>query len=433
MLCLVIACCSCASMQAAAPSRPEPRLVPISDAECRTVVRENAPPSSLQQAITQSVEYLQRLPPQRSFAALDRRVTVSELLDVANGLGALLGACDQIGRPVHDGQPPVDVAATNPVLSPVEGGSGPAARTPGAALSRGDDLAHDVCERFQLYRAELPDRLLITGYYQPELPASRVPTERFQYPLYRTPDDLIDVDLDEFAPDCGTGVVQGRVQDGKLVPYYSRAEIDAGALAGRGDEIAWLDDPVEAFFLHVQGSAQLRFPDGVYMNVSYSSSNGRPYTSIGRVLIEQGKMAAETVSLSSLKDYLRSHPEEQPALLAANRRYIFFRVVATGPIGRLEVPLTAGRSIAADARVYPPAAVVFLRVATPATSTPGATPGTYSRFTVIQDAGAAITGANRIDVFWGSGSTAESIAGDRRDPGELYVVLPRSPASQHRP
>ena len=352
-------------------------------------MRDGAPPSSLQQAIAQSVEYLQRLPPQRSFAALNRRVTVPELLDVVNGLGAL--------------------------------------------LARGGDLQHDTCERFQLYRAELPDRLLITGYYAPELAASRVPTERFHYPLYRTPDDLIDLDLGEFAPVYRTGVVQGRVQDGKLVAYYSRAEIDAGALAGRGDEIAWLDDPVEAFFLHVQGSARLRFPDGVYMDVSYSSSNGHPYTSIGRVLIDQGKMAAETVSLSSLKDYLRSHPEEQPALLAANRRYIFFRVVAAGPIGRLEVPLTAGRSIAADARAYPPAAVVFLRVATPATSTPGATPETLSRFAVIQDAGTAITGANRIDVFWGNSSTAESIAGDRRDPGELYLVLPRSPTSQNRP
>jgi len=373
-------------MQASLPSRFEPRLVPVSDAECRTVVRDGAPPSALQQAVTQSIEYLQRLPQQRSFAALDRRVTVSELLDVANGLGAI--------------------------------------------LSGGDDLAHDVCERFRLYRAELPDRLLITGYYQPELAASRVPTERFHYPLYRTPDDLVDLDLDAFAPGCRTGVVQGRVQDGKVVPYYSRAEIDAGTLAGRDYEIAWLDDPVEAFFLHVQGSARLRFPDGVYMDISYSRSNGRPYTSIGRVLIEQGKMASETVSLAALKDYLHSHPEEQRALLATNQRYIFFRVVATGPIGRLEVPLTAGRSIAADARAYPPAAVVFLRVATPATPTPSVTPETFSRFAVIQDAGAAITGANRIDVFWGSGSTAESIAGDMRSSGELYLVLPRGPTLQ---
>jgi membrane-bound lytic murein transglycosylase A len=344
-------------------------------------VREGASPSSLQQAIAQSVEYLQKLPPPRSFPALDRHVTVSELLDVANGFAAI--------------------------------------------LSRGGDLPHDVCERFRLYRAELPDRLLITGYYEPELAASRVPTERFRYPLYRTPEDLVDLDLGEFAPGCRTGIVQGRVQDGKLIPYYSRAEIDAGALADRDYEIAWLDDPVEAFFVHVQGSARLRFPDGVYMDVSYSSSNGRPYTSIGRVLIEQGKMAVETVSLSSLKDYLRSHPEEQPGLLATNQRYIFFRVVATGPIGSLEVPLTAGRSVAADARAYPPAAAVFLRVAPPATSTPSATPETYSRFAVIQDAGAAITGPNRIDVFWGSGSTAESIAGDMHSPGELYLVLPR--------
>ena len=363
------------------PAGSEPRLVPISDPECRAIVRDGAPQSSLRQAIMQSVAYLQKLPPQHSFAALDRRVTASELLDVVNGLAAI--------------------------------------------LERGGDLEHDVCERFRMYRAELPGRLLITGYYQPEVAASRIRTERFRYPLYRTPDDLIDVNIGEFAPGCGTGIAAGRVQDGKLVPYYSRAEIDGGALAGRDYEIAWLDDPVEVFFLHVQGSARLRFADGVHMDVSYSGSNGRPYTSIGRVLIQQGKMAAETVSLFSLKDYLRAYPEEQGALFATNQRYIFFRTVVAGPIGRLELPLTAGRSLAADARVYPPGALVFLRVPAPATPASRATTEAVSRFALIQDGGAAITGADHIDVFWGSGSTAEAIAGDMRSAGEVYFLLPR--------
>ena len=115
--------------------------------------------------------------------------------------------------------------------------------------------------------------------------------------MYRTPSDLVDVDLGQFCPACAGRIAQGACKDGKLVPYYSRAEIDAGALAGRGDELAWLDDPVEAFFLHVQGSALLRFDDGVHMEISYSSSNGRPYTSLGRVLIEQGKMSRDAVSL----------------------------------------------------------------------------------------------------------------------------------------
>src|SRR5262249_45446174 len=158
---------------------------------------------------------------------------------------------------------------------------------------------------------------------------------------------------------CSGRVAQGRIRDGRLVPYYSRAEIDAGALAGRGYEIAWLDDPVEAFFLHVQGSALLRFDDGVHMQISYSSSNGRPYTSIGRLLIEQGKMAREAVTLATLKQYLRTHADEQPILMAANERYIFFRTVVAGPIGSIGVPLTAGRSVAADPTVYPAGVLAF--------------------------------------------------------------------------
>src|SRR5262249_8334790 len=260
---------------------------------------------------------------------------------------------------------------------------------------------------------------------QPELAASRTRTERFRYPLYRTPNDVVDIRLGEFCEACAGRVTQGRVQEGTLVPYYSRAEIEAGALAGRDYEIAWLDDPVEVFFLHVQGSRRLRFDDGVNMQVSYASANGRPYTSIGRVLIEQGKMAPASVSLQALKDYLRTHPDEQAALMAANERYIFFRAVPTGAVGSLGVPLTAGRSVAADARVYPPGGLGFLRIATRGQVPQESSPTAYQRFVVIQDAGAAITGPARLDVFWGTGSTAEDIAGDLRNPGELYLVLPQ--------
>jgi membrane-bound lytic murein transglycosylase A len=267
--------------------------------------------------------------------------------------------------------------------------------------------------------------MLVTGYYQPELTASRRRTERFRYPLYRTPDDLVDVDLSQFCPDCRSRVGQGRVENGKVVPYYSRAEIEAGALVDRGYEIAWLDDPVEVYFLHVQGSAVLRFDDGVHMQVSYGGSNGRPYTSIGSVLIAQGKMSRGAVSLKTLKDYLRGHPEEQAALTAANQRHIFFRTVAVGPIGSLGITLTAGRSIAADASVYPAGALMFLRVAPRATAASAAEKPVFSRFAVIQDAGSAISGASRADVFWGSGPTAEAIAGDLRNPGEMYLVLPK--------
>ena len=371
-----LALASCAYLPAPAGQAPvsaQPHLVALDVAECHAVVKDDASATSLQQAARRSLDYLSNLPPDRTFPLLDRQVTAGELATMM--------------RDVGDGA--------------------------------------QVCDRFRLYRAELPRGLLVTGYYQPELPARRTRSARFRYPLYRIPDNLVDVDLTQFCPACGGRVIQGRVKDGQLVPYYSRAEIDAGALADRGYEVAWLDDPVEAFFLHVQGSALLHFDDGVQMQISYAGSNGRPYTSLGRVLVEQGKMERAAVSLQSLKDYLRAHPAEQEQLMESNQRYIFFRPVITGPIGSIGVPLTAGRSIAADASIYPRGGLVFLRIL-PGDVPQGAPAAPIlSRVVLIQDAGTAITGPGRIDVFFGSGATAASIAGTLRNPGELYMVLPQ--------
>jgi membrane-bound lytic murein transglycosylase A len=357
-----------------------PHLVALDAESCRAVLRDDAPLASLRQAAARSAEYLQRIPQGRLLPVLDRQVAVGELLPL---LAALADA---------------------PVVE--------------------TDWAQQVCGRFRLYRADLPQPLLVTGYYEPQLAASRRRSDRFRYPVYRVPADLVDVDLGQFCPACGNRVAQGRVQNGKLVPYYSRAEIDGGVLADHDYEIAWLDDPVEAFFLHVQGSAELRFEDGVHMQISYSGSNGRRYTSLGRVLIKQGKMSRDRVSLQALKDYLRAHPDEQAALMASNERYIFFRTVVAGPIGSLGVPLTAGRSIAADTSVYPPGGLAFLRIARRDASGES-DPPLVSRFAVIQDTGTAITGPSRLDVFWGTGPAAEAVAGDMRNQGELYLVLPR--------
>jgi membrane-bound lytic murein transglycosylase A len=371
------ACAHAPGFQQSPPGPAQPHLVALTPEACHTLLRDDASPESLRQALARSRDYLDHLPPDRALPALDRHVT-------AGKLQTILGV-----------------------------------------LAESSDPPQAVCDRLRLYRVELPTPLLVTGYYEPELPARRERTARFRYPLYRTPSDLVDVDLGQFCSTCSGRTAHGRVQDGKLVPYYSRAEIDAGALSGGDAELAWLDDPVEAFFLHIQGSAVLRFDDGVHMEISYSSSNGRPYTSLGRLLVEQGKMARDAVSLPALKDYLRAHPDEQAALMAANQRYIFFRTVVVGPIGSLGVPLTGGRSIAADASVYPPGGLAFLRIGRRDQPSVSGDQPAFQRFAVIQDAGTAITGPGRIDVFWGTGGTAEAIAGDMRNPGELYLVLPQ--------
>jgi membrane-bound lytic murein transglycosylase A len=350
-------------------------LTALGNAECRRVLQDDTAAESLRRAAVRNLEYLEKQPSTRQLPALDHNVSVAALSAMMNAL----------------------------VAWPNDDWSG-------------------LCDRFHLYRAEVPN-LLISGYYQPELYASRVRTERFRYPLYRVPDDLIDVDISQFCAACDRKIIQGRVRSGKLAPYYTRGEIEAGALAGRDFEVAWLDDPIEAYFLHVQGSALLRLEDGVLLQVSYSAANGLPYTSIGRVLIEQGKLPRDALSLQALKDYLRAHPEEQGALLSVNQRYIFFRAVVVGPIGSLGLPLTGGRSLAADPSIYPPGGLAFVHIAPRPSGSPSAQ-RTYNRLALIQDAGSAISGPDRLDVYWGSGSTAEEIAGDMRNPGELFLLLP---------
>jgi len=359
-----------------APAPAEPALVELSAADCHALLSDDTSAESLRQAIVASIDHLARLPADRPLPALGRRVDAGGVRTMLEGIRA--------------------------------------------ATVAGGGVSEYVCDHLRVVRRPPPASLLVTGYYQPELRASRVRGGSFRYPLYQTPTDLVDVDLGQFCATCAGRTAHGRVKDGRLLPYYTRAEIDAGVLAGHGYELAWLDDPVEAFFLHVQGSARLRFDDGVGMDVSYSSSNGRPYTSIGRVVVEQGKVPRDAVSLQVLKDYLRAHPDEQAALMARNERYVFFRPVPVGPVGSLGVPLTAGRSIAAAAGVYPAAGLAFLRIG----PRDGQATAVVSRFVLIQDAGVAITGADRIDVFFGTGATAEAVAGEMRNPGEFYLVVP---------
>lgn len=380
ILAFVLAACA-----APAPSQPKavghetpyvPQLTRLDPARCHAVLRDDTTAESLQQALARSVGYYEKLPPERSFTTFGQQVSAGEMLRFLLALP----------QPTADGT-----------------------------------WQTAVCDRARVYRVELPEGMLITGYYQPELRASRTRTSQFRYPLYRAPDDLIDADLSAWDWEGSRRVIQGRIKEGRLVPYYSRGEIDAGILNGRGYEIAWLEDPVDAFFMHVQGSAILRFADGVQMHVSYSNSNGRPYTSIGRVLIDRGKLSRENVSMQSLREYLRAHPDEQAEIMATNQRYIFFRTVPNGPIGSLAVPLTAGRSLAADAAVYPPGALVFVKIDVRAENL-GQT--STARFALIQDAGIAITGPSRLDVYWGTGNDAAEIAGGMRNPGELYLILP---------
>jgi membrane-bound lytic murein transglycosylase A len=262
---------------------------------------------------------------------------------------------------------------------------------------------------------------LITGYYEPELHGSRTRSARYRVPLYRLPDDLVSVDLGQFRPSLKGERIAGRVEKGHLVPYASRAEIDRGALAGRALETVWVDDPVDAFVLHIQGSGRIVLDDGSVLRVGYAGTNGRTYTAIGRELVKDGAMAREDVTMPAIRAWLAAHPDRAEEMMARNESYVFFRVLrGDGPIGAQGVVLTPGRSLAVDPKFIPLGAPVF--VATEDPLDPGRP---LRRLMIAQDTGGAIRGPVRGDFFWGHGADAAQRAGTMKGRGTLYLLLPK--------
>jgi membrane-bound lytic murein transglycosylase A len=266
-----------------------------------------------------------------------------------------------------------------------------------------------------------------TAYYEPVLQASRVPDERFRYPLYRVPDGLTLVRLARFYPGDSRRF-HGQVRDGELLPFLTRQQIDGDhMLEKRGLELAWVDDPIALFFLHIQGSGRLHLPDGQVMRVNYAANNGYSYTSVGRYMLDRNLI--QSGSTSSIRSYLQSNPDTRDQILFQNKRYIFFREVALdsseGPIGSLGVPLVAGRSIAADSRYVPPGAVLYIKTQAPVVDTEGKVAGWNSlgRFVFHHDSGAAIKGPGRADIYWGEGDRAGSAAGYMNRRGDMIVLM----------
>ena len=279
---------------------------------------------------------------------------------------------------------------------------------------------------FRPHRVLGPDggRGLFTGYFEPELAGSRTRTAGFAAPLYRRPDDLVTARLADFRAGDAHERLAGRVVAGRLEPYFSRAEIEAGALAGRGLEIFWAADPIAVFFLHIQGSGLLRLADGARVRLGYAATNGRPYTAIGRVLVRRGALVLEEVSLQSIRAWLRANPDRAREVMAANASYVFFREVAgEGPVGAQGVALTPGRSIAVDPRHLPLGLPMWIDTAHPLAGHPP-----LRRLVVAQDTGGAIRGAVRADLFWGAGPEAEARAGRMRAIGRYFALIPRRPA-----
>lgn len=268
---------------------------------------------------------------------------------------------------------------------------------------------------------------LFTGYFEPELRGSLEADDIYRYPLWIRPADMVTVDLGAFDAALKGRRLVGQVNDGRLVPYHTRGAIDGGALAGRGLELLWLDDPVDVFLLHVQGSGQVVLPDGQVVRVGFAAHNGHSYVSIGRALIDRGALQPHQASWDGIRGWIDRNPDKAADLFAVNPRFIFFRKIAgDGPIGSQGVALTPGRSMAVDTAFVPLGVPLWLD-----TTWPGETDRPLNRLVVAQDTGGAIKGLVRGDFFWGYGDEALAQAGRMKSRGTYYVLVPRAAAARH--
>ena len=255
-----------------------------------------------------------------------------------------------------------------------------------------------------------------TGYCEPQISGSRVKNGNYPVPVYRRPDNLLDVDLGLFSEALKDKRIRGKVDGTKLVPFEDRAQIDDGALAGQGLEIAWAQDYVDLFFLQIQGSGRLALPDGSVMRIGYAGQNGHDYTGIGKLMRERGLLADGKTNMQGIVEWLRANPQEGMKIMRENKSYVFFReLTGPGPLGAMGHPVIAHTSVATDRMFVPLGAPVFLDMAHDIAD------GLW----VAQDTGGAIKGANRFDTFWGAGEQAAQIAGGMSSNGQALVFLPK--------
>lgn len=286
-----------------------------------------------------------------------------------------------------------------------------------------------IARRYIVYRSiggPESNQVLFTGYYEPHLRGSRERDERYRYPVYALPQDLMVIDLTPFDADLKGKRVVGRLEGNTVVPYPDRRAIASDpTFAEKATPIAWVDDRVDLFFLQIQGSGRIYLSDGTFIRVHYHGSNGRPYRSIGRLLIDQGKIPAGEMSMQRLKAYLEAHPEEMDAVLYHNPSYVFFKTETSGPIGAIGVDLTPGRSVAVDRRVFPMAAPAFLQTQIPVVDGSGRIDRwiDFSAFALNQDTGGAIRGPGRVDIFWGNGPYARIVAGHMQHKGSFFLLV----------
>lgn len=347
---------------------------------------------------------------------------------------AAVAFSELLGWPTSDPRPALAAFKTSYV---VLGGNAPPGLAAAGETVRDLDLENMTATAARSFFEDMfaPHRVVhegrggfVTGYFETVLDGSRAPTAAFQVPIYRRPPDLVSLVDEGLRGTVGDGRTHARLgRDGVLHPFATRAEIERGALAGQGLELLYLADPVDTFFLHVQGSGLIRLADGCHVRVTYDGKNGYPYTSVGRHLIETGVMTAGEMSLSTLGAWLRADPERGRRAMCLNRSFVFFRELegdeAGAPIGVRGIPLTPGVSLAVDTGIH--AIGLPIWVSAPTLMHADASGQGFHRLMVAHDTGSAIQGPERGDIFFGSGSEAGQKAGITKHAASFWVLFPR--------
>ena len=351
---------------------------------------DNHPSASLKNSIQQSIKYLSRIPGTTIFNYGKLKYTATEVIASMELFTDLLNEKDDR-----------------------------------------DKFLSQLDQQFHAFEspANYKNGVLFTGYYEPQFPGSLQQSAEYNIPVYHLPDSRHVLELGDFRKSLVDRTIVYRKEEGEVLPYFTRREImEEGALDGEALEIAWMRDPVDLFFIQVQGSGTLILPSGGKVKIMYEGSNGRPYSSIGKLLIEEGKLTLEEVSLQSIRKYLNEYPEERDRILYHNESYIFFRLETNpenGPRGNINVPITALRSVATDSSIFPKGGLAYI-----ATDVPSFDPNLnrieskpFSHFVLNQDTGGAIRGVDRVDLFWGNGHIAEKSAGSMRNFGKIYFLI----------
>lgn len=292
-----------------------------------------------------------------------------------------------------------------------------------------DEFNQTIRKHFRVYRSTGRPKekdVLFTGYFEPLLRARRVPSPGYPVPVHTRPSDLVEIDLGAFAADLKGRTITGKYTGRSVVPYPTRGGIRRQTGFDRiAPPVVWLRDEIDLFILQIQGSGRIELEGGQQFNVLYDGSNGRPYRSIGRLLIDQGRIPADKMSMQAIRTYLQKHPREAQAILDQNPRYIFFKKAAEGPLGALGQLLTPLRSLAVDRSLMPSAALAFIVVPMPQVNRSGIIEkwAPYHGFALAQDTGSAIKGPGRIDLFMGAGPRAAVAAGHLKHSGALYFLV----------